>query len=636
MTDEYNFSSVVKLSEKKPEYPKELVIRENEDLLNHINENSKNGICVKNYIQNLNRQTLNQEEFRKEFNYYYKYSISNIKKIHLENFDFSKKNEKIILEDILIKILEHNNYKIHDLHINFYYGNLADFISKIVSIDKVSLTENSLKLKGLQHLEPFNKIKKIYVDPAITKEKNLMNRLMNVNCNFDKKLNIFSNSEYIDYSIFSNLENITIKFSSKLANLFNVSLSGNKLMELFIEDLNEDYKINSHDKNKFDFMLNKSNNIVNSNKRDLTNIKMNENNFTPLEILKRNKSIGDSINKSKLKSVAFKTEDENNKLIELKKFDSLNNTKKDSNEFFRFNMKQSNSNTANKSKSPDKNSLKNLTFSFSKKNANKTQISNYPIQTPINKKNNFFDVLMQNINIHEKFNSFASLKFLKFTNCLINSKFHISHCSNLKELYFDNCLFLKVNFDYFTSIEKLTFNTCFQKITMNNINFISEHYKNLNSFCLINPTDEFFDIIMKSKIFFNLKTIELYRIYQENYDELFKMILKLNAFDRIVFFPDYKRCDNKLLLIKFLDLVLKYNNKIQYLEFLVGLKFHPANIDRVKFFLRKLKYLKVIKLYMPKSEENAWKELFKDFKNLDWSIHTENDQNELLDYYVNE
>jgi len=182
-------------------------------------------------------------------------------------------------------------------------------------------------------------------------------------------------------------------------------------------------------------------------------------------------------------------------------------------------------------------------------------------------------------------------------------------------------------------VEKLTFQTCFQKITLEELNTIPEKLKNLKSFSLINPTDKFLETIIKSNIFFNLNNVLLKRIYQENYDEIFKLILKTNAFENLVFFPDYKRCNDMLLLIKFLDYMLKYDNKLERLEFLVGLKFHNANIDRVKFFLRKLKNLKTIKLYMLKSEEAQWKELFRDFKNVDWCIDTETADNDILSYY---
>jgi len=615
----------------------------------------------------------NIAQFREDFGYYYKYSLAKITKVHLENFDFSKKNEKLILEDILLKILEHNNYNIPDLHVNFYYGNIAEFISKIISIDKISLTEKSLKLHGLEHLQPFNKIKKIYVDPSIVKEKNLISRLMSENCNFDKKLNIFSNSEYVDYSMFTNLEKINIKFSSKIAQMFNASLSGNKLFELLIEDVNEDYKMNFYEKNKFDFNFfseknkNKKTNsyqVVGNGEKNLFNNKnsssdinnplrgndagnsdynstiKNDNNNGEAESINHSTNIGIIINKSQSASTNFDTH-KSVKLnfLGLSKFNTFNHSasrskKTSKNNFFRFNLNKAdnnnhstyNNNTDTKSESPKKDAFKCPNF-------NPKSIINF---NKVNKESNFFDVLLQNINIHEKYNSFANLKFLKFTNCLLNSKFKISHCSNLKEICFDDCLFNKAPFDYFSSVEKLTFKTCFQKISIEEINAIAEKYKSLNTFSLINPSNEFLALIIKSNIFFNLKNVTLKRIFQENYNEIFKLILKTNAFEKLVFFPDYKRCTDMLLIIKFLDYTLKYNNKIENLEFLVGLNFHNANIDRVKFFLRKLKNLKSIRLYMLKSEEAQWKELFKDFKNLDWSIETESAENDILSYYMSD
>lgn len=530
---------------------------------------------------------------------------------------------------------------------NFYYGNIADFISKIISIDKISLTEKSLKLNGLEHLQPFNKIKKIYVDPSITKEKNLISRLMSENCNFDKKLNIFSNSEYVDYSMFSNLEKINIKFSSKIAQMFNVSLSGNKLNELIIEDVNEDYKMNFYEKNKFDFNFcsGKNKDIKKNISNAVNNINNNANNVN-----KRINSGVDyfdspersnSIKNDKLGNFNKNSSEEGNQGIRDKNttasnqaeklsFSGFNKTSK--NNFFRFNLNKANSNNnLTKSKSPQKDFSKYLNFSLKSNSNNSIQNLN---NNKSNKQKNFFDVLLQNINIHEKYNSFANLKFLKFTNCLLNSKFKISHCSNLKEIYFNHCLFQKAPFDYFTSVEKLTFKTCFQKISLQEINLIAEKYKSLNSFSLINPTDEFLELILKSNIFFNLKNVSLMRIFQENYDQIFKLILKTNAFEKLVFFPDYRSCTDMLLLIKFLDYMLRYNNKLENLEFLVGLKFHNANIDRVKFFLRKLKNLKSVKFYMLESEQAQWKELFKDFKNVEWSFETETPENDILSYYL--
>lgn len=543
---------------------------------------------------------------------------------------------------------------------NFYYGNIADFISKIISIDKISLTENSLKLNGLEHLQPFNKIKKIYVDPCITKEKNLINRLMSENCNFDKKLNIYSNSEYVDYSMFTNLEKINIKFSSKVAQMFNISLSGNKLIELYIEDVNEDYQMNFYEKNKFDFNFTKNkkdgkiksisnvgvhnvlanlkncNHIKNNSEVNyLTSAKSDNNNVIENAGKKETNINNDLIrnNSSSITNYLPISRSEKLKLNGFNKPNTFNESSvkaKSKNNFFRFNGKNSiNKNSTNESNSKTK------SLNFSPKQTNKKQINilnNYNHK----KSENYFDVLVQNINIHEKYNSFASLKYLKFTNCLLNSKFKISHCSNLKELYFDDCLFQKAPFDYFCSIEKLTFKTCFQRISLEDINSIAEKYKNLNTFSLINPTDEFLETIIKSNIFFNLKNLTLKRINQENYDELFKLVLKTNAFEKLIFFPDYKHCTDMLLLIKFLDFTLKYNNKLESLEFLVGINFHNANIDRVKFFLRKLKYLRTIRFYMPKSEEAQWKLLFKDFNNVDWTIETETPEKDILSYFLNE
>jgi len=630
----------MKFSEIPPVFPTELKIYENDDLLDHINKHSKSECCIKKYLENLQSKKIDLDDVHNQFNYYYKYSLANIKKICLENFNFSIKNEKILLEDILMKILEHNNNKIDELYVNFYYGNIANFISKIISINTITLTENSLKLNNLEYLQPFNKIKKIYVDPSLTQEKSLINRLMNENCNFDKKLNIFSNSEYIDYSMFSNLEKITIKFSSKTAQLFNIALNGTKLQYLYLEDVNEDYKMNFCEKNKFDFNFIKKKNF-NSLLRDNNSFQIKKNEYSN-EFISRNVLINKSLSVNKILSkYSIFTNKKYNIISE--KFggskENIKHTKK--NEFFRFNVSQEKSKdkfldigSKSKSKSPNYDQLDKMELQIEKKIFNK---DDKDFNVILNRSNyNYFDVLIQNINIHEKFNSFTNLKMLKFTNCLLNSKFKISHISNLKELYFDDCLFNKVPFDYFASVVKLSFKTCFQKISLDELNFIGEKYKNLNSFSLIDPTHEFLENIIKSNIFFNLKNLELFRIFQENYDDIFKLILKRCSLDRLVFFPDYKRCSNMLLLIKFLDFTLKYNNKLEKLEFLVGLKFHPANIDRTKFFLRKLKNMKSLKLYMPKSEEDIWIEHFKDFKNVDWRIHTEIPDNDILGYYLNQ
>lgn len=598
-------------------------------------------------MSTLPKRNIDLSSFRKDFSYYYNYSISKIANIHLENFNFRHKNEKLILEDILVKILEHQNFKLKSLYMNFYYGNLAEFIGKIVSIDNLSLTENSLKLNGLECLQPFNKIKKIYVDPSITKEKSLICKLMNENCNFDKKLNIFSNSEYLDYSIFSNLEKITINFSSKKVTMFNVSLSGKKLIELFIEDINEDYKMSPSEKNQFNFNFEENidseninpNNMLNSSFTDKNKLRSNSNSSLGNTSLNRVNSAYDSgrninpnstgsdfgtnsfkINKSRLKQ---KTKD-----MDIKNTAHIN-SKSQTFELFKNKSLSFNKSNYSQNNSP----IKRNSSHINRPESN----NNFSIGNMNNKKNNdFFDVLNQNINIHEKFNSFGNLKTLKFTNCLLNSKLKISHCRNLKELIFDDCLFNKPPYEYFMSIEKLSFKDCFQKISLEELNMIANKFKNLICLSLHNPTDQFFETVILSNILLNLKTLELCRIFYENMDELFKILLKIKSFEKLIFFPDYKRFTNMLLLIKLLEFMLRLNSHIEHLEFLVGISFTAANVDRVKYFLRKLKYLKYIKLYVHPTQEKLWKDHFKDFNVLGFEIGTETPDNDIMSYFINE
>jgi hypothetical protein len=474
---------------------------------------------------------------------------------------------------------------------------------------------------------------------------------MHETCNFDKKLNIVSTSEYIDYSLFSNLEKISINFSSKIAKMFNVALSGAKLTELIIEDTNDDYKMNYFDKNKFDFCFQKEKQqaqiaLTNFHSSTPSSNKIQSNKF----VIYNNNYIS-NIN-SKFKSESFNTKKTNSNF-------NLNNSNANNN-YIANNDNKLNSNSKLDTKSKFDKAHKKEEDEFYKDKDKKTQLQiknincNIPLSSITKSKslnitnsnsnsnsnsnnNSNFDILNQNINIHEKYNSFVVLRFLKFTNCFLNSRFKISHCSNLRELVFDDCLFLNLPFQCFSSIEKLTLKNCFQNLTLNEINFIAEKFKHLKHLVLDKITEGFLDIIKQSNIFSCLNTIELIRLYTDDYDNLFKIIVENNSFDKIVIYPDYTLCTDMLLIIKFLDYVLRFENKVKYIEFLVGVKFNSANIDRIKYFLRKLmRSLVKLRLIMPISEEKEWKIHFENFEAVEFEIFTDTKEKDILSYYLNE